>query len=231
MKKLFAILCTTLLSIGVFAQAATEAGTFLLSGSTGLDFTTGTITTNDPADDVYAALTGYTEKRGSMKLDLMGGVFMMDGLAAGLAVVYESSNSSEEWTDAGVNTSNTGSQSMMLIAPTIRYYFGESGVWLQTQYGFGSSSYKSESKSAGTTLSVEGSQPLSALRFGAGYAIALSESISLNPSVGYSIFTQTEKADQVEGDGYLDVNGVYQDLKTTTAGLAFGLGIALHLGN
>ena len=28
-------------------------------------------------------------------------------------------------------------ESTMMIAPTLRYYIGESGVWAQVQYGFG----------------------------------------------------------------------------------------------
>jgi hypothetical protein len=50
MKKIFTILCVSLLSVGVFAQAETEAGTFLLSGSTGLDFASQSITGMDPSD-------------------------------------------------------------------------------------------------------------------------------------------------------------------------------------
>ena len=228
MKKLFTILCATLLSVGVFAQAATEAGTFLLSGSTGLDFTSQGVTDNEPE---VAGQTVPTVKQGSMDLDLLGAYFMMDGLAVGLAVIYESESTSDEETSAGVTYSSTGTESVMVIAPTLRYYFGESGVWLQTQYGFGSQGMKFEDKSGSGTTSDEMSNGVSALRFGAGYAIALSDNISLNPSVGYSSITVTEKADEVNGYGYVDTNGTYQDLKTTYAGLTFGIGISLHLGN
>ena len=228
MKKLFTILCATLLSIGVFAQAATETGTFLLSGSTGLDFSSQGVTDNEPVD---ATSGEYSQKAGSMELDLLGAYFMMDGLAAGLAVIYDKTSSSWESTSSGTTSSYSYSNSIMLIAPTVRYYFGESGVWLQAQYGFGSVSYNEEDKSGTTTQSEEGSNGVSALRFGAGYAIALSDNISLNPSVGYSSMTQTEKADENTYSGYPDADGNWQDLKTTTAGLTFGLGITLHLEN
>lgn len=50
MKKIFTIMCVTLLSVGVFAQAETEAGTFLLSGATGFDFASQGVTGMDPSD-------------------------------------------------------------------------------------------------------------------------------------------------------------------------------------
>jgi hypothetical protein len=61
MKKIFTILGATILSIGVFAQAETEAGTFLLSGATGLDFALQGVTGSDPSDywDDPNAPAGY----------------------------------------------------------------------------------------------------------------------------------------------------------------------------
>ena len=45
---------------------------------------------------------------------------------------------------------------------------------------------KSES-TGNPTVTVDDSSPMSILQFGAGYAISLSDNISLNPSVGYAM--------------------------------------------
>jgi len=235
MKKLFTILCATLLSVGVFAQAATEAGTFMLSGATGLDFASQGVTGTDPSEawDDPNAPAGYdhSQKASNMELKLMGGYFMMDGLAVGLSVLYKSESQTSESSYSGYSSSYQETESTMMIAPTVRYYFGESGVWLQTAYGFGSMSESEKDESTGNpTVTEEYSNPMSSLMFGAGYAIALSDNISLNPSVGYAMSSVTIE------DGYgtynqTTGNTTYQDLKIKMSGMTFNIGIALHLGN
>ena len=235
MKKIFTILCVSLLSVGVFAQAETEAGTFLLSGATGLDFASQGVTGSDPSDywDDPNAPAGYdhSQKASNMELKLMGGYFVADGLALGLSVLYKSESSTDEESITGYSESEKSTQSTMMIAPTVRYYFGETGVWLQTQYGFGSLSQSyTEEETGQTTVTTESSNSMSSLQFGAGYAISLSDNISLNPSVGYAMTSVTIE------DGYYDsvdaVTGlpIYQDLKLNMSGMTFNLGIALHLG-
>ena len=235
MKKLFTILCATLLSVGVFAQAATESGTILLSGATGLDFASQGVTGTDPSEawDDPNAPAGYdhSQKASNMELKLMGGYFMMDGLAVGLSVLYKSESQTSESSYSGYSSSYQETESTMMIAPTVRYYFGESGVWLQTAYGFGSMSESEKDESTGNpTVTEEYSNPMSSLMFGAGYAIALSDNISLNPSVGYAMSSVTIE------DGYgtynqTTGNTTYQDLKIKMSGMTFNIGIALHLGN
>ena len=238
MKKLFAILCTTLLSVGVFAQAATEAGTFLLSGSTGLDFSSIGITGSDPSD--YWDIVGieHSQKTSNMELDLLGAMFIADGFALGLAVDYTTETTTSEYSAGTDSDSDKDVSSTMMIAPALRYYFGESGVWVHTQYGFGSmsSSWEYGQTTGGVTVNTSGddSNPMTMLMFGAGYAIALSENISLNPSVGYVMATVTEKANNTPGEeaGYYNIiTTQYEDLKMNMAGMTFKLGIALHLGN
>jgi hypothetical protein len=223
MKKLFTILCATLLSVGVFAQAATEAGTFLLSGTTGFDFGSLSVTGTDPSD---AWDDDNSQKSSIMELDLMGGYFVMDGLAVGLAVNYKSESTTEEYETTGFSSLDKETESTMVIAPTLRYYFGETGVWLQTAYGFGSMSSEYESESTGSpTVTVEASNPMSILTIGAGYAISLADNISLNPSVGYAMSSVTIE------DGYMNTNGNLEDLKIKMSGMLFKIGVSLHLGN
>ena len=236
MKKLFTILSAILLSVGVFAQAETEAGTFLLSGATGLDFASQGVTGSDPSEvwDDPNAPAGYdhSQKASNMELKLMGGYFVADGLAVGLSVLYKSESETEEQSYSGYSDSDKETKSTMMIAPTVRYYFGESAVWLQTSYGFGSMSEKDTEEETGQpNVTTEYSNSMSSLQFGAGYAISLSDNISLNPSVGYAMTSVTIE------DGYYDsvdaVTGlpIYQDLKLNMSGMTFNLGIALHLGN
>ena len=235
MRKLFKILCATLLSVGVFAQAETEAGTFLLSGATGLDFASQSITGSDPSDywEPSGMPAGYERSRAAsnLELKLMGGYFVADGLAVGLSVLYKSESQTSEASFAGYSQSYQETESTMMIAPTVRYYFGESGVWLQTSYGFGSITESETDEETGfPTVTYEELNPMSSLQFGAGYAIALSDNISLNPSVGYAMSSVTIE------DGYTTYdattgNPVYEDLKLKMSGMTFNLGIALHLEN
>ena len=230
MKKLVTILCATLLSVGVFAQAETEAGTFLLSGTTGFDFGSLGVTGTDPSEswDPPGMPSGYdySEKSSNMNLKLDGGYCVMDGLAVGLAILYTSGSSTSEESFSGYEESSKNTSSSMIIAPTLRYYFGETGVWLQTAYGFGSMSSEYESESTGSPkVTVESSSPMSVLSLGAGYAISLADNISLNPSLGYAMKSVTTE------DGYMNTNGNLEDLKTKSAGLVFAIGITMHLGN
>ena len=73
-------------------------------------------------------------------------------------------------------------------------------------------------------MTVDDSNPMSIFTLGAGYAISLSDNISLNPSVGYAMSSVTIE------DGYMNSSGNLEDLKINMSGMVFNLGIALHLG-
>ena len=222
MKKLFTILCATLLSIGVFAQAETEAGTFLISGATGLDYASQGVTGTDPSD---AWDDDQSLKVSNMEIKLMGAYFVADGLAIGLSVSNKSERITDEYSTSGYSSLDKQTENTMVIAPTVRFYFGETGVWLQTAYGFGSTSTSYKSESTGNpTVTVDDSSPMSIFTLGAGYAISLSDNISLNPSVAYAMSSVTEE------DGYMNSSGNLEDLKINMSGMTFNLGIALHLG-
>ena len=222
MKKLFTIMCVTLLSVGVFAQAETEAGTFLLSGATGFDFASQGVTGMDPSD---AWDDDNSLKSSNMEIKLMGAYFVADGLAIGLMFSNKSESTTQEYSNSGYSSLDKSTESTMVIGPSVRYYFGESGVWLQTAYGFGSTSTSNKLESTGNpNVTVDDSSPMSILQFGAGYAISLSDNISLNPSLGYAMSSVTIE------DGYLNSSGNLEDLKINMSGMTFNLGIALHLG-
>ena len=217
MKKLFTILCATLLSVGVFAQAETEAGTFLLQmGGDGISFTSQSVSSMDGIgsadfDDLYDKYN-----TSSFGINAMAGYFVADGLVVGLALSSKSTTTSIEYAVGG-NDPDDQVTTALTIAPVVRYYIGESGMWSQISYGFGSS---------GTDYGQDDYEPtaISALGFGVGYAISLNDYISLNPSLGYSLITQTDK------DAGYDSDGDDADYVTNTGGLTFAFSLNAHLG-
>ena len=217
MKKIFTILCVSLLSVGVFAQAETEAGTFLLQmGGDGISFTSQSVSERNGSggtdfDDQYDKINVS-----SFGINAMAGYFVADGLAIGLALSSNSKTTSIEYAVGG-NDPDDEVTTALTIAPAFRYYIGESGMWSQISYGFGSS---------GTDSGQQGYEPtkISVLAFGAGYAISLNDYISLNPSLGYSLMTLTDK------DATSDASGNDEDQVTKTGGLTFGFSLNAHLG-
>jgi len=165
MKKIFTILCAAILSLGVSAQ--TEAGTIILEG--GSNFTYSSMTLNSVSYDGEDLDIGDQDATNNMKLNLIGGYFMMDGLAAGLLFDYSSVSSDGD----GIST--------MIVGPMVRYYIGESGMWGQLSYGLGSSNDGDSDTDEPTS---------STLGIGVGYAAMLSDNISLSPSIGYAMMTE-----------------------------------------
>ena len=217
MKKLFTIIFATLLSVGVFAQAETRAGTFLLQmGGDGISFTSQSVSSMDGLgsadfDDLYDKYN-----TSSFGINAMAGYFVADGLVVGLALSSKSTTTSIEYAVGG-NDPDDVVTTALTIAPTFRYYIGESGMWSQISYGFGSS---------GTDSGQQGYEPtkISVLAFGAGYAISLNDYISLNPSLGYALTTST-----TEDAGVSDVGNI-DDLVVKTGGLVFAFSLNAHLG-
>ena len=245
MKKIVIILCAAMLTFSLSAQ--TDAGTFLLSGSTGLDFASQSVISTDPSD---AWDDDNTSTGTNMELKLLGGFFITDGLLGGLVVSYKSeSQKTVTVSDMYYNGYSGESEltrksttSTMIIAPTIRYYIAESGAWVQTSFGFGSMTEKSEYDydypnwyGSDESDSDKQSNPMTIFSIGAGYAIYLSDNISLNPTIGYAMSTITIEDGYEEGYTYNYYTGNYmagdvKDLKVKTSGMTFGLGVALHLG-
>ena len=219
MKKLFTIIFATLLSVGVFAQAETEAGTFIMQmGGDGISFSSQSVTSADNGsaygdfDDSYDKINTST-----FGINTMTGYFVADGLAIGLRFALSSSTRTIELSSdliGAIDPDDVASTSMT-IAPVLRYYFGESGVWSQVSYGFGS---------AGDGDSDTEDPSVSELGFGAGYAISLNDYVSLNPFLVYKLNTTTVK------DMGMDLNGSDADSVTKSGIFAFGLSLNVHLG-
>ena len=206
-QKLFTILFAGLFRFSLSAQ--TDQGTFLLSGGTELTYVSQSLNSMDP--DIYDIMGVDMPdiKNSQMELNLFSGYFLIDGLAAGLTVSYESetnttSSSGYDYKDITTTT---------VIAPTVRYYIGETGAWAAASYGFGSSNNLEEETDE---EDEEDNNKVSTLMFGAGYAIYLADNVSLNPSLGYAMTTVTME------DGGLNSNSEIVDLEVKTGGLFLG---------
>ena len=244
MKKLFTILSVLMLTISISAQ--TDKGVFLLYGGTGLDFASQSVTDTDPSD---AWDNDNSSTSNVMELKLLGGGFVADGFLLGVTINYKSESQKSESVQDLYYSGYSGEVERMqketaittIIAPTIRYYFGESGLWGQASYGFGSVTEKYEYDydypnwyGSDDSDSDKETSPMTILSFGAGYAIYLSDNISINPRIGYAMSTVTIEDGYYEQGSYNPYTGYYtqgdeEDLKIKTSGMTFGFGIALHL--
>lgn len=239
MKKLITILFATVLTFSLSAQ--TDAGNFLLFGKTGLDFTSQKLTDTDPSaawdDDADVTVN-------VMEFEALGGYFVTDGLALGLAISYDSESTEMTQDDYfyspygyGGSIETKESESTLIIGPVLRYYIASSGVWGQVAYGFGSNKVEEEydydyPNGYSNSDSDEQTNKVSVLRFDIGYAIYISDNLSINPTIGYGMTTVTiEDGYQTSNYNPYTGNMVYdtEDLKIKTGGLAFGIGLALHL--
>ena len=81
MKKLFTIICAGLLTFSLSAQ--TQKGSYLIGGSSELNYTSVTLLEVDGVEPVDA------DANTTFKLDLNGGYFVSDGLAIGVTLSYE----------------------------------------------------------------------------------------------------------------------------------------------
>jgi len=225
-------------------SAQTDKGVFLLSGGTGLDFASQSITSTDPSD---AWDDDNTSKATNMEFKLLGGWFMADGLVGGIAVNYKSESEKsvnvQDFYGGDIEQMQKSTTSTIIIGPTIRYYIAESGAWVQASYGFGSMTekfeyevdYPSGYSNYDDSDSDKDSSPMTIFSIGAGYAIYLSDYISLNPTIGYAMSTVKIEDGYYESGSYNPYTGYYtpgdeEDLTIRMSGMTFGLGVALHLG-
>ena len=170
MKKIITSLMA--LSLIFSASAQTSSGNILLDGSANFMFSS----TTD--DDTKMKTT-------DIGLGLMGGYFVIDGLALGLGVSVDNSSMKPDGGDA-VKSSST------MLTPFARYYVGDIGVWGQVSYGFGSMKYDGDDLGNNSSLGLA-----------VGYAIFLNDNVSLNPNLGYNMgsFTPEGADDAMKSSG------------------------------
>ena len=192
---------------------AQDQGQILMSGSTGLNFSSLSLNDSEP----NALPSGLKSSTSTLDLDLTLGYFLIDGLAAGLTVNSSSTTGKYEYE----GNSDENKSSTTIIAPMIRYYIAETGLYSQLSYGFGSN----VDKDTNGSTSSENKTKVSSLGIGIGYSIFLSDDISLSPSIGYSMVSSTEE------EGAIDSNGNTVDSIDKQGGLGFNLGISVFLAN
>ena len=233
MKRNYLILLTILFSTYSIAQVEFEQGTFLMEmGSTG--FSSQNITS-------WEGLGGYMESNGDIRdaefndlydsfsqnelaLNVGAGYFIADGLVLGLGVEYKSTSQNIKYSSEAIDNGYENydeTESELIINPGIRYYFGESGFWTMFSYGIATINMDDSDDSFDDAEFPK----RSAMHLAAGYAISLNDYVSLNPTIGYNLTTQTTK------DGGSNMNGeeVDQVIKSGTFGV--GISLTVHLSS
>ena len=210
MKYLALTLLFVAFNLELMAQ---NQGQILMSGSTGLNFSSLSLNDIEPNN----LPSGYESSTSKLDLDLTLGYFLIDGLAAGLSVNSSSTNAKLDYN----GNSSEVKTSMTIIAPMIRYYIAETDFYSQLSYGFGSNVDKTTAGSSSSEDKIK----VSSLGIGIGYSIFLNNDVALSPSLGYSKVTSTTE------DGAYDSNGNTVDYVEKQGGLGFDLGISVFLGN
>ena len=187
MKKLITIVFAIILVSSLSAQ--TEQGKFLIGASSNLNFTSLSLTDLDGVDE--SDLPEMTSSASEFSFD--GGYFVIDNLALGLYISSESSKLELE----GESDSESSLTTYGVMA---RYYFGESGLFGEASYGIGTQD------DGGDDIDISG------LSIGVGYALFLTDNISVNPSLDYG-----------------SIKSESGDVEMKMGGLGAFIGISLHL--
>lgn len=156
-------------------MAQTDQGGWLLSGASDLGFTSGK-QNNDQEDS-----------QSNFGLDVQGGYFVMDNLAAGLMIGFNSTSMGD------ASSSNFG------VGPFVRYY-APFKLFGQLSYKFGSS--KTDNGTSNSTLKTGD------FGIGVGYALFLNDHVAIEPMLGYhltSLKADVDGAESVSG-GQFGIN-------------------------
>jgi len=204
-----------ILFLGTQGFSQIEKGTFLIDGSSSIDFSNDRITDTDPSDYFNSE---SKDNQGQINANVLGGYFIIKGLVVGVQLDYNNVYQTSESTITDDKSSL--SINSFSVAPTMRYYIGDIGLWGQVSYGLGKQIQKYED----SDFDIEDmmSSTIGDLGIKLGYAIFLGEKVSLNPSFGYSMKRiKSETTDFFTGETI--------DVTQKTAGINFNFGIALHL--
>lgn len=176
MKKI--VMIVSALVLGTSAMAQTDQGGWMLGAGSNLGYSS--VKQDNDQEDAENALS----------FNVRAGYFVIDHLAAGLDIGYNSTSQGDA--DA----------SALGVGPYLRYFLMENKL-------FGELSYQFQTVSAGGENLGNGS----AIGIGAGYAAWLNDNVTIEPMVKYSLLGfKAEGADEaVNGSGFgLMVNfGIY----------------------
>ena len=179
MKKL--LLAILVVSSGVlFGQ--TKKGNFVLSGGTGLQFTSSNV------KYVYDGESQGKSTISSFSIIPSFAYFIIDDLAIGLTSTFSTSTDKSEDGDKDISTTT-------MIIPTAIYYFpmeGKIRPIAQVGVGFSSQTSKYVPKSGSDDKSSASGL---AFNFGGGFAYFIKENVSLNFGLSYTMVTLTDGDD------------------------------------
>jgi hypothetical protein len=233
MKKINTLLVAIMFSFSLIGQVEYEQGIFLMEmGSNGF---------KSQNINSWEGLGGYINNSGALvdaefsdvydkyaqsefQLEFGGAYFVIDGLAVGLGLNYQSKSTTVEYASDPLAMGfidYDDSESELVISPGIRYYFGESGVWTQLSYALATINLDD---SAGSYDDTEFPKR-NAINISAGYAISLNDYVSLNPTLGYNLTTQTTK------DGGTDSLGNTVDEVIKSSTFSLGATLTVHLSS
>ena len=156
-----------------FSGAQTEKGKFVVSGSTGLNF----ISSNIKYE--YDGVEGGDFKQSSFSFTPSAGYFVMDNLAVGLAANFSSNSIKDDDGDKDTVSSTA-------FLPTVLYYFPVEGDFkplVQAGVGYMSTVEKEQYGSQTDEYKYSGL----AVSVGVGAAYFISETVSFNIGLGYTM--------------------------------------------
>jgi outer membrane autotransporter protein len=108
--------------------------------------------------------------------------YVIDNLGIGFSLGLTSSKSKDK------DNNSEDSFTSITFGPLVRYYFSE-GPFVQGSFGFGS--LKSKYKSDGSTFDSKAT--ISQWESGLGYSVRITDTILLDPMVGYGVSTIKNK--------------------------------------
>ena len=194
MKKITFLVITAFASVGAFAQF--NQGRMLVGGSAEI---------RTMADkDKSGGTTVTNGNRTSLSLSPSFGYFIIDQLAVGAAIDMGLS----KWNDkSGFDDDNTTTN--IQLQPFVRYYL-PMGIFFQGKFGLGTAKTTYDDDSRDNKYNT------SSLALSAGYAIFLSDNVSLEPEFGY----RTSKFKNTDSD-----------TKNLNSGIFLRIGFQIYLGN
>jgi outer membrane autotransporter protein len=156
-----------------FAQTFIPKGSIV--GGGGLSFSTGTSKSDSGPSTSKDTHT-------DLSLNPMINYYVIDNLGIGFSLGLTSSKSKDK------DNNSEDSFTSITFGPLVRYYFSE-GPFVQGSFGFGS--LKSKYKSDGSTFDSKAT--ISQWESGLGYSVRITDTILLDPMVGYGVSTIKNK--------------------------------------
>ena len=212
MKKIYITILAICVCLTSYTQ--TDQGVLVLSAGSKLSNVSTTVDDIDPG-----SLNGVDVSSNNMDVEIGGGYFVSDGLMLGLSLIYDSDMTNTD----GNGYERTETTTNITFAPTLRYYFGESGAFGGISYAVGTTNYLDEETSY-DDYETKGS--VSGLIISGGYSFFVNDILAFTPTVSYSMLSVVQ-----EDATYNDNTGYPEDLTTETSGLTIGFAINIHFDN